>query len=186
MLSAEFYGHATGTLAFGVRQGSVHAQKLNTIGCSEQSVLLFIVANPAYSWPKSVLTVVLQLKVFCPEPTTCMRLCLPKFRPISFRLTFVVDKLQGLSTIRRQVSLQGVEQLALPCRPCLWLPLLCDVLSSAHVTLLPLAMAALDLRSLSMLFWAVLPPHRTMFWPPCSAVFSVLSCVQAMYQQHGR
>jgi hypothetical protein len=36
----------------------------------------------------------------------------------------VVDNLQGFSTIRRQVSLQGIEQLALPCRPCLWLPLL--------------------------------------------------------------
>jgi hypothetical protein len=64
MLSAEFYGHATGTLVFGVRQGSVHAYKLNIIGCPGQSVLLFIVAKP-YSWPKSVLTVVLQLKVFC-------------------------------------------------------------------------------------------------------------------------
>jgi hypothetical protein len=40
--------------------------------------------------------------------------------------------------------------------------------------------------SISMLFWAVLPTHRTMFWPPCSAVFFVLSCVQAMYQRHGR
>jgi hypothetical protein len=66
------------------------------------------------------------------------------------------------------------------------LQLLCDVLSSAHVTLLPLAMTALDLCSLSMLFGAVLPTHRTMFWPPCSAVFSVLSCVQAIYQQDGR
>jgi hypothetical protein len=88
------------------------------------------------------------------------------------------------STIRRQVPLQGVEQLALPCRPCLWLPLLCDVLSSAHVTLLPLAITALDLRSLSLLFWAALTTQRTMFWPPCSADSS--SCVQAMYQQHGR
>jgi hypothetical protein len=60
MLSEEFYGHATGTLVFRVRQGSVHAYKLNIIGCSEQSVLLFIVAKPAYSWPKSLLTVVLQ------------------------------------------------------------------------------------------------------------------------------
>jgi hypothetical protein len=47
-------------------------------------------------------------------------------------------------------------------------------------------MTALDLRWQSMLFWAVLPTYRTMFWPPCSAVFSVLSCVQAMYQQDGR
>jgi hypothetical protein len=74
MLSAEFYGHATGTLVFGVSQGSVHASKLNIIGCSEQSVLLFVVAKPAYSWPKSVLTVVLQLKVFCQESNTHMRL----------------------------------------------------------------------------------------------------------------
>jgi hypothetical protein len=40
MLSAEFYGHATGTLVFGVCQESVHAYKLNIIGCLEQSVLL--------------------------------------------------------------------------------------------------------------------------------------------------
>jgi hypothetical protein len=74
MLSAGFYGHATGTLIFGVRQGGVHAYKLNIIGCTEQSVLLSIVAKPAYSWPKSVLTVILQLKFSCPVPNTRMRL----------------------------------------------------------------------------------------------------------------
>jgi hypothetical protein len=62
MLSAEFYGHATGNLVLGVRQGSMHAYKLSIIGCSEQSVLPFIVAKLAYSWPKSVQTVVLQIK----------------------------------------------------------------------------------------------------------------------------
>jgi hypothetical protein len=69
--------HATGTLVFeefGLRQWSAHAYKLSIIGCSEQSVLIFIVAKPASSWPKSVLTVVLQLKDFCQEPYTHMRL----------------------------------------------------------------------------------------------------------------
>jgi hypothetical protein len=143
-------------LAFGLRQGSARVYKLNIIGSSEQSVLPSIVAKLAYSWPKSVLAVVLQLKVFCHEP---VRLGLPKLGPISFRLTFVVDKPQGFSTIRRHVSLQGFEHLAFPGLLCLWLPLLCDVLSSAHVTHLPLSMTAMGLCSLSMLFLAVLPTH---------------------------
>jgi hypothetical protein len=62
LLTAEFYGRATGNLVFGIRQGSVHAYKLTFISCSEQSILPFIVAELAYSWPKSMPTVVLQLK----------------------------------------------------------------------------------------------------------------------------
>jgi hypothetical protein len=185
-LSAEFYGRATGNLAVWVRQGSVHAYELNIIGCSEQSVLHFIVAELAYSWPKSVLTVVLQLKGLLPRAQHKLAPVTPQAGPMSFGPTSVLNRPQVISTIRRHVSLQGFEHLALPGLLCLWLPLPCGVLSSARVTHLPLVMTALDLRSLSMLFLAVLSTHQSMFWPTCSAVVAVLCCVQAMYQKHGR
>jgi hypothetical protein len=89
----------------------------------------------------------------------------------------VVDKLQEFSTIRRHVSLQGVEQLALPCRPCLWLPLLCDVLLSAHVTLLPLAMTALDTAFIEHAVWgrtSHTPDH--VLAPLLSRLFRAVRC----------
>jgi hypothetical protein len=55
MLSAEFCGLATGILVFWVRPVSVPSYKLNIIGCSEPSVLPFLVARLAYYWPKSML-----------------------------------------------------------------------------------------------------------------------------------
>jgi hypothetical protein len=72
MLRAEFYGRATANLIFGVCKGSVHTYKRNVIGCSEPSILPFIIAKLACSWLKRVPTVVLQLRFYCRELThTC-------------------------------------------------------------------------------------------------------------------
>jgi hypothetical protein len=57
----------------------------------------------------------------------------------------------------------------------LWLPMLCNVLSSARDTdtsatgndgIVPV--------SISILFWAVLPTQRTRFWPCSTTFFDVL------------